>query len=386
MFVYLDNSATTKPAPAVVSAMTEVLTENFGNPSSLYSVGLAAEKCLKEARAAAAKTLGAVPEEVFFTSGGTESDNSVLKGVWESRRRQGRRIITTTVEHPAILRSCEWLEKQGAELVYLPVKSDGCFDMDAFEAALTSDTILVSVMHVNNESGAVMPIREIGARIRRSGGDCLFHTDAVQSYGKLDTDMKDLGVDLASFSGHKVHGPKGIGLLYIRSGLHLPAFIHGGGQEKAQRSGTENMPGIAGMGAAAKLMLAEKEARIEAMRAAKTRLLDNIRASIPDVKVNSPENAVCSVLNVSFLGCRGEVILHTLEQSQIFVSTGSACSSRSKGSHVLRAMGLKPEEIEGAIRFSFCGDNTPEQMDYVSEKLKAAVESQRRLRRAFRRG
>ena len=386
MFVYLDNSATTKPAPAVVSAMTEVLTENFGNPSSLYSVGLAAEKCLKEARAAAAKTLNASPEEVFFTSGGTESDNAVLKGVWESRHRQGKRIITTAVEHPAILRSCEWLEKQGAELVYLPVKGDGCFDMEAFDAALTQDTILVSVMHVNNESGAVMPIREIGARVRALGNGCLFHTDAVQSYGKLDTDMKMLGVDFASFSGHKVHGPKGIGLLYVRSGLHLPSFVHGGGQEKGQRSGTENMPGIAGMGAAAKLMLQEKGVRIAAMTEAKARLLENIRASITDIRINSPENGVCSVLNVSFLGCRGEVILHTLEQSQIFVSTGSACSSKSKGSHVLQAMGLKPEEIEGAIRFSFCGDNSVEQMDFVSEKLKAAVESQRRLRSAFHRG
>ncbi len=386
MFVYLDNSATTRPAPSVVEAMREALTDNFGNPSSLYRVGLNAEKTLKQARESVAKTLGAEASEITFTSGGTEGDNTVLKGVWESRHRQGKRIITTAVEHPAVLRCCEWLEKQGAEVVYLPVLSDGTFDWAAFTAALTKDTILVSVMQVNNESGAVMPIQRIGEAVRALGNGCLLHTDAVQSYGKTDTDMKALGVDFAVLSGHKVHGPKGVGALYVRSGLHLPPLLHGGGQEKGLRSGTENMPGIAGMGAAARLLLSEKDKRIEAMKRARARLLADIRASISDIRVNSPEDGICSVLNISFLGCRGEVLLHMLEESEIFVSTGSACSSKSKGSHVLQAMGLRSEEIEGAVRFSFCGDNTEEEMDYVAEKLKEAVESQRRLRGAFGRG
>jgi len=386
MFVYLDNSATTKPAPEVVSAMTDALTERFGNPSSLYSVGLDAEKLLKAARATVAKTLGAEPEEVYFTSGGTESDNTVLKGVWESRRKQGKRIITTAVEHPAILRSCEWLERQGAEVVYVPVKPDGVMDMDAFRAALNDDTVLVSVMHVNNETGAVMPLEEIRAELDSRGSSALFHTDAVQSYGKLPIDVRGLGVDFLSLSGHKVHGPKGIGALYVKKGVNLPSFVHGGGQEKGFRSGTENMPGIAGLGAAAELLLnGGREKRLEAMAAAKGRLLTLIKEGIPDIKINGPEDALPAVLNVSFIGCRGEVLLHMLEQSQIYVSTGSACSSHSKGSHVLSAMGLRPEEIEGAVRFSFCGGNTPQQMDYVFEKLKDAAESQRRLRKAFNR-
>ena len=386
MFVYLDNSATTKPSEAVVKAMTEVLTENFGNPSSLYRTGLNAEKALKSARETVAKTLNCLPEEVFFTSGGTESDNTVLKGVWESRKKQGKRIITTAVEHPAILRSCEWLEKNGADVVYVPVKSDGNLDMDALRKVLTPDTILVSVMHVNNETGAIMPLEEIRDEIKKLGNGCLFHTDAVQSYGKLSTDVKKLGVDFLSLSGHKVHGPKGIGALYIKKGVHIPSFIHGGGQESGFRSGTENMPGIAGLGAAAETLLKEKESRTANMLAAKEHLRELIEAGIPDIRINSPKDGVCAVLNVSFIGCRGEVILHTLEQDGISVSTGSACSSKSRGSHVLTAQGLKPEEIEGAIRFSFCGDNTASEMDYVYEKLAAAVSSQRKLRQAFKRG
>lgn len=383
MFVYLDNSATTKPAPEVVAAMNEVLTENFGNPSSLYSVGLEAEKTLKAARLQTAKSIGALPEELYFTSGGTESDNTVLKGVWESRKKSGRRIITSAVEHPAILRSCEWLERQGAEVIYVPVGRDGLLDMDAFRSALNPDTILVSVMHVNNETGAIMPIEQIRAELNARGSQALLHTDAVQSYGKLDIDVKKLGVDFLSLSGHKVHGPKGIGALYVRKGVNLPVFMHGGGQEHGFRSGTENMPGIAGLGAAAGLVIEKRAERMKAMAAARARLLELITEGIPDVKVNSPEGALDAVLNVSFLGCRGEVLLHMLEQSGICVSTGSACSSHSKGSHVLSAMGLRPEEIEGAIRFSFCGENTPEQMDYVYDKLKGAAESQRRLRSAF---
>lgn len=381
--IYLDNSATTRPAPEVVQAVTQVLTEDFGNPSALYRVGLDAEKILKAAREEVAKSLECKPAEVTFTSCGTESNNTVLKGVWKSRKRQGKRIITTSVEHPAILRVCEELERDGADVVYLPVNADGSFNMDAFDAALNSDTILVSVMYVNNESGAVMPIKELAAKVHAQGNGCLMHTDAVQAYGKLNCSVKELGVDFLSLSGHKVHGPKGVGALYIRSGIHIPAFLLGGGQEAAFRSGTENMPGIAGLGAAAKLLNANWKNNAAKMAETRAYLKERILAEIPDVKINSPENAAPSVLNVSFIGCRAEVLLHQLEGDEIYISTGSACSSKKKGSHVLTAMHLRPEEIEGAIRFSFCADNTKEQMDTVVEKLKFYTSSQRRLRKAF---
>ncbi len=382
--IYLDNSATTKPSPAVIEAMTKALSEDYGNPSSLYKLGLEAEKLLKSSRKSVAKSLGALPEEIFFTSGGTESDNTAIKGIWESRNKQGKRIITTSVEHPAVLNCCKYLQTKGADVVCLPVDSFGCIRLEDLEAALTDDTILVSIMHVNNESGAVMPIAEIAAMLKKKGSGAVFHSDGVQSWGKMPLDVKALGVDLYSVSGHKVHGPKGIGALYVRKGLHVPAFMHGGGQELNFRSGTENMPGIAGIGAAADEIVQNLPARMKAMQAAKDHLKELILAEIVDVKINGPDAAVCSVLNVSFLGCRGEVLLHTLDTAGICVSTGSACSSKSRGSHVLSAMGLKPEEIEGAVRFSFCEANTPEEMDYVAETLKNAVMSQRRLRAAFK--
>ncbi len=386
MFVYLDNSATTKPAASVTAAVRRVMEEDFGNPSSMHGLGLNAEKILKDARAALAKSLGAAAEEVFFTSGGTESDNTAIFGVWESRKKQGRRIITTSVEHPAVLRACERLEREGAEVIYLPVAGSGIVDMDAFQAALNKETILVSIMHVNNESGAVMPLAEIGRAIKKAGKDIVFHTDAVQSFQKTETDVNVLGVDMMSLSAHKIHGPKGIGALYVRKSLYIPPFVYGGGQEAGFRSGTENMPGIAGFAEAVRSNQKDKAERIREMDRVKAYLLSLITREISDIKINSPKDSAPSVLNVSFLGCRGEVLLHTLEQSEIYVSTGSACSSKKKGSHVLHAMGLTDEETEGAIRFSFSGDNTTEQMDYVAAKLKEAVESQRRLQKAFHKG
>ena len=384
MFVYLDNSATTRVAPEVAQIMAKTMTEDFGNPSSLHRMGVNAEKLLKKARAQVASALNAVPEEVFFTSCGTESDATVLRGVWESRKKQGRRIITTAVEHPAILRSCEALAKEGADIIYLPVNRDCSFDMDAFRAALTEDTILVSVMHVNNEAGSIMPLAEIRKELDRSKSSTLFHTDAVQSFEKLDTDVHKLGVDLLSLSGHKIHACKGIGALYIKKGLHIRPFLLGGGQEGGFRSGTEAMPAIAGLGEAVRLAEENKQQRIAHIAQVKDYLKQLLAEHIEDITFNSPEQGVCSVLNVSFLGCRAEVLLHTLEQDEIYVSTGSACASHSKGSHVLLAMGLSAEQIEGALRFSFSAENTKEQMEYVCEKLKAAVDSQRRLRKAFK--
>jgi len=377
MFVYLDNSATTKPYPCVKEAIDKVLENEFGNPSTLYTLGLSAEKIVKESRNTIAGTIGAKPEEVYFTSCGTEADNTAVFGAWKSRNKQGKRIITSVVEHPAILRCFEELQRQGADVIYVPVFQDGTLDTEFLYNALNESTILVSIMHVNNESGAIFPIAEISKEVKKRCPNALMHSDCVQSYGKLPIDVNKMGVDMISISAHKVHGPKGMGALYVKKGVHIPVYIYGGGQESGFRSGTENMPGIAGFGAAAANL---KKINPEIKAYLKKRLIEEI----PDIKINSPDYSADSVLNVSFVGCRAEVLLHTLEQDEIFVSTGSACSSKSKGSHVLRAMKLRPEEIEGAIRFSFCDENTKEQMDYVVEKVKAAVESQRLLRSAFK--
>ena len=380
--IYLDNSATTRPYPQAAEAVNRVLTVDFGNPSTLYSLGLSAEKLVKAARKSVAKSIGAQEDEVYFTSGGTESDNTAIFGAWEARKKQGKRIITTAVEHPAVLRCFEALKQRGADVVIIPVDGSCSLDMDAFRAALTPDTILVSVMHVNNETGAIFPVKEIAgildAYAKEQGiARPLLHSDCVQSYGKLPLDVRTLGADMISISAHKVHGPKGIGALYVRKGLHIAPFVYGGGQEKGFRSGTENVPGIAGFAAAAELI---KPGEFAVQGILKQLILD----TIPDVKINSPENGCSSVLNVSFIGCRAEVLLHQLEQDGIYVSTGSACSSKDKGSHVLSAMGLKPQEIEGALRFSFCRDNTEEEMHTVAERLRFYVESQRKLRSAFR--
>ncbi|MBR3301399.1 MAG: cysteine desulfurase [Firmicutes bacterium] len=380
--IYLDNSATTRPSPEAAEAAERTIRANFGNPSSLYRLGLDAEKEVKAARKSVASCFGASDTEVFFTSGGTESDDTALFGVWESRKKQGSRIISTAVEHPAVLRCLDVLKARGADVVLVPVKRDGNPDMEAFKEALTDSTVLVSVMHVNNETGAIFPVEEISSVIRKRFGNDpaarpLLHSDCVQSLGKIPVDVRKTGVDLASFSAHKIHGIKGSGALYLRSGLHIPPFIYGGGQEKNFRSGTENVPGIAAFGAAA------EELKLPDPAPAK-KLKELILSEIPDVRINSPGDGCPLILNVSFLGCRAEVLLHMLEQDGICVSTGSACSSKSKGSHVLSAMGLSPEEIEGALRFSFCRDNTLEEVEFVAERLVKYTSDQRRLRSAFR--
>lgn len=386
MFVYLDNSATTKPYDSVVKTVAKTMEEDFGNPSSLHGLGLRAEQILKQARAVVADSIGASSEEIFFTSGGTESDNTAIFGGWESRKRQGNRILTTRVEHPAVLRACEDLQKQGAELHYLPVNSDGILNMDVFRSELNKDTVLVCVMHVNNETGAIMPIAEIKSEINKIESNIIFHTDAVQSYEKLDTDVKYMGVDLMSLSGHKIHGPKGVGALYKKKNLYIPSSFYGGGQENGFRAGTENIPGIAGFAEAVRRQQENKAQKRAQMESVKAYLKISLEKNISDIKFNTPNTSVPSILNVSFCGCKGEVLLHTLEQSEIYISTGSACSSKKKGSHVLEAMGLSTEEIEGAVRFSFSEENTMEQMDYVIEKLIEAVGGQRRLRSILNKG
>jgi len=386
MLVYLDNSATTKPYDEAVDVMAKVLKEDFGNPSSLHTLGIAAEKYVKTARKSFARSIGASEDEVFFTSCGTEADNTAIMGAATARKHNGKKIITTAVEHPAILEPCRKLEQMGYKVECIGVDSKCRLNMEQLEAAIDEDTILISVMGVNNETGTVMPIKEIIELKEKFNKahkcDILMHTDAVQAFGKVPMNVKgDLkGIDMISVSGHKIHGPKGIGGLYVRKGLTIPAFLIGGGQEGHMRSGTENTPGIAGFGKAMDIAFDDFDGRVEKMENAREHLLNAITAEIKDIIINSPEDGAPSVLNISFMGTRGEVLLHTLEQEGIFVSTGSACSSNKKGqSHVLTAMGLKPKEIEGAIRFSFSEFNTIEEMDYVADKVKMAVTRFRRL-------
>lgn len=382
MFVYLDNSATTKPYQEVIEETVKYMEIHFGNPSSLHRMGINAEKAMKEARKSVAASLGVKEEEVFFTSGGTEADNTALFGAVQARKRRGNRIITSRIEHPAVLESCRKLEESGFQVEYIPVDRNGVIDMKALESVLDEQTILISVMHVNNEVGSIQPISEIYDLKNRisgkSGTEILFHVDAVQSYGKLPIPIN--GIDLLSVSGHKIHGPKGVGALFVRKGLNVQPYLFGGGQERGMRSGTENVPAAAGFGIAAELSRKNMTKRIESMMMVKTFLEEGIRSELSDVRFNSTDNGSPSILNVSFLGVRGEVLLHTLEQAEIYVSTGSACSSRKKGqSHVLKAMGLSDREIEGAIRFSFSEFNTTEEMEYVLARLKEAVNKFRKL-------
>lgn len=364
--IYLDNSATTKQYAQVTDIMVQYMDQQFGNPSSLYDLGITAEKAVKEARASVLKAMGKQEGQLFFTSGGTESDNMAIFGGAEGRKRRGKRIITSTVEHPAVLEACRKLEGQGFEVIYVDVDDHCRLNMKQLQDQINDETILITIMQVNNETGAVMPIDAISEKKKNA----LLHADAIQAFGKIAIPEH---ADMISISGHKIHGPKGIGALYLKKGLTIPPLLSGGGQENNMRSGTENVPAIAGLGKAAEL----KQTETAEVR---DYLLQGIQSSIPDIRVNSPSDAVPSILNISFLGTRGEVILHTLEQDGIYISTGSACSSNRKGqSHVLKAMGRKEKEIEGALRFSFSSFNTIEEMDIVLDKLQQAVSRFRKL-------
>ncbi len=383
MFVYLDNSATTKQYDKVTEKMLQCMKDQFGNPSSLHRLGIAAEKEIKDARRTVANVLQAKEEEIYFTSGGTESDNTAILGAAKAGKRRGKKIITSKIEHPAVLEACRYLEqKEGFCCIYLDVDKAGKVNLEQLKKEIDEETILITIMHVNNELGTIQPISEIGT-MKKEG--TLFHTDAVQSFGKEKIKLDHSDVDLLSLSGHKIHGPKGIGALYIKQGIHIPSFIYGGGQEKGFRSGTENVPAIAGLGKAVQVAAEDLHEKTKHVRNVRQHLMEGIQEKIPEVQINSPTGELCSpyILNVSFLGCRGEVLLHTLEQKGIFVSTGSACSSKKKGSHVLKAAGLSDEAIEGAVRFSFSEDNTLEEMDYVLEETGKAVASMRRLRGAM---
>lgn len=379
MQVYLDNSATTRVCPEAAQAAMDMMTQVYGNPSSLYPLGMEAEKRLRLARNQVANAFGCEETEVCFTSGGTESDNMAIFGTAQARRHQGRELITSAVEHPAVLECFRQLGQQGWKVTYIGVDDKCRLDLEALRAAITEETVLLSFMTVNNETGAIFPIEEIS----RMKGQATLHTDGVQALGKED--LTHLGADLISVSGHKIFAPKGVGALYIRKGIKLPPLLQGGGQEKGLRSGTENTPGIVALGKAVELAVSQRTQRMAQVQQARDRLLEGIQSQISDVVINSPQEGCPAVLSVSFLGTRGEVLLHTLEQDQIYVSTGSACSSGKKGgSHVLRAMGLSEEAIAGTVRFSFSPWHTPEEMDYVTDRLAAAVARMRNLRRKSR--
>jgi cysteine desulfurase len=389
MFVYLDNSATTRQYDRVTDEILKVMREDYGNPSSLHRMGMIAESIVRQSRRSMANSLAAREDEIFFTGSGTEADNTALFGAAQARKRKGNKIITSEIEHPAVLEACKKLTQRGFQVEYIGVDEKGLVNIKELEQKIDTNTILVSIMSVNNELGTVEPIKEIG-KLVKAEAEILFHTDAVQAFGKIPIDVNELQVDLLSISGHKIHGPKGTGALYVKSGLHIEPQLIGGGQEKGFRSGTENTPGLAGFGWAADIMTKTSKERICRMQQARNYLLNGIKDEIPDVCINSPEEVYDqtkqiahmsspSVLNVSFLGCRGEVLLHSLEQQDIYVSTGAACASKKKGSYVLAAAGLAANQIESAIRFSFSEFNTIEEMDYVLIELKKAVKHMRQL-------
>lgn len=374
--IYLDNSATTRVDPRVVKAMEEVFLTAYGNPSSLHRKGLEAERLMKEARRSIASILRVEPECLIFTSGGTESNNLAIRGVAMVPRRRGRHLITSAIEHSSVLNTFRDLEDQGFPVTYLKPDGNGVIGPEKVRSALRDDTILVSIMHVNNEIGSVEPVEEIAKVIKEKGRDILFHVDDVQGFGKLPLYPELSGIDLLSISAHKLHGPKGVGALFIRRGVKIKPVLTGGGQEDGFRSGTENVPGIVGFGIAARLAADEMEEHGWRMKSLKERLLERLLSEIPDVRVNGPsgEGGAPHILNLSFMGVRGEVLVHWLEMRGIFVSTGSACSSRKvTASHVLLAMGLGEDVSQSAIRVSFSRFNDERDVDALCDALKDGV-------------
>ena len=377
--VYLDYSATTPVKEEVLKEMIPYFTEKFGNPSSLYDKGLEAKAAVDHAREQLAALINADPKEIYFTAGGTEADNWSLMGVADKLKDKGNHIITTKIEHHAILHSCEFLEKHGYEVTYLGIDKNGRISLEELENAITDKTILISVMMVNNEIGTVQPIKEIG-KIAKAH-KIIFHTDAVQALGNVPIDVKDMGIDLMSMSSHKIYGPKGEGALFMRKGLRISNYIHGGAQENSKRAGTENLTGIVGFGKAAELARINFDKHVQHCSELRNYLVDRILKEIPDTQLNGtmegrhPGNA-----NITFKFIEGESILLLLNQFGISVSTGSACSSKSlEPSHVLVALGVPVEMIHGTVRFTVGDFTTKDDIDYVIEKLKIIVEKLRAL-------
>ncbi|MCP1111212.1 cysteine desulfurase NifS [Ohessyouella blattaphilus] len=372
-FIYLDNAATTKTDPKVVEAMLPYFTENYGNPSSVYSFAAANKEVESEQREIIAKSLGAKTNEIYFTAGGSESDNWALKATVEAYADKGNHIITTKIEHHAILHTAQYLESKGIQVTYLDVDENGLVDPEAVRAAIRPETILISVMFANNEIGTIEPIKEIGAIAKENG--ILFHTDAVQAYMHVPIDVEELHIDMLSASAHKFNGPKGIGFLYIRKGVKIRSFIHGGAQERKRRAGTENVPGIVGMGTAAKLAYATLDERAKYESELRDYLIDRVLKEIPYTRLNGdrvkrlPNNA-----NFSFRFIEGESLLIMLDMKGICTSSGSACTSGSLDpSHVLLAIGLPHEIAHGSLRVSLSEETTKEDIDYLVDELKKIV-------------
>ena len=378
-FVYADNAATTKLSPAVLEAMMPYLTEEYGNPSSLYRFGNHAKRAIEQARKEVADVLGAEPFEILFTGGGTEADNWVKEIMRSLKARGKNHFITSAVEHHALLHSAQRLQKEGFEVTFIPVDREGQLDPEQVRAAIRPETGLVSIMFANNEIGTIYPIKEIGAICRQAG--VLFHTDAVQAAGHLPINVKEMNIDLLSLSAHKFHGPKGVGAFYCRRGIPLPSLIDGGAQERSKRAGTENVAGIVGLGAALRLAneeMSEASARVSAMR---DRLIDGILQTVPMCRLNGPRhNRLPGNCNISFLGIEGESLLLRLDLAGIAASSGSACASSSLDpSHVLLAIGLPHEVAHGSVRLSLSDYNTEEDVDYILEKLPEIVSTLRSM-------
>ncbi len=377
--IYLDNAATTKTAPEVVDAMLPYFTENYGNPSSVYEFAGRSKEGITKARESIAQVLNAKTEEIYFTAGGSEADNWALKAAVEAYSAKGKHIITTKIEHHAILHTCEYLEKNGAEVTYLDVDEHGVVNLDALQAAIRPDTILISIMFANNEIGTIQPIKEIGMIAKEHG--ILFHTDAVQAFGQVPIDVDEYHIDMLSSSAHKINGPKGIGFLYIRKGVKIRSFVHGGSQERKRRAGTENVPGIVGYGAAAKLAAATMEERMAKETELRDYLIGRITSEVPYCRLNGhPVKRLPNNCNISFQFIEGESLLIMLDMEGICASSGSACTSGSLDpSHVLLAIGLPHEIAHGSLRLTLSAETTKEDIDYTVDAIKRIVERLRNM-------
>ncbi len=384
MEAYLDNSATTRVFDEVANLAIKVMTEEYGNASSVHHMGTLSANRVIEAKESIARTLKVDPQEILFTSGGTESDNLALIGVARANKWRGKHIITTEIEHPAILETVAYLEKEGFEITKLSVDDKGIISLDELRAAIRPDTILVSIMFVNNEIGAVEPIEEAGKLIKALNPDTVFHVDAVQAYSKVLIRPRSMNIDLLSVSGHKIHGPKGIGFLYIKKGTKIVPICYGGGQQKGMRSGTENVPGIAGLGLAAKMCHENFEEHIEKLYELKKYLIDSLNERLSDIKINGPEceKGAPHIVSVSIKGLRAETVLNMLSEKHIYVSAGSACTSNNPHvSGTLRAIGLDNSLLESTIRISMSLLTTKEEIDYLLDTLCSQVETMRKFYR-----
>lgn len=383
MEVYLDNSATTRCLPEVAALMTRIMCEEYGNPSSLHKKGVESEKYVRYAKEVIAKCIKVQEKEIFFTSGGTESDNIALIGGAYANYRAGRHIITTRIEHPAVLQTCAYLEEQGFMVTYLPVDAKGVISLSDLERAMTKNTILVSIMHTNNEVGAIQPIEQAGELIKRMNPNTLFHVDAVQGFGKCRIYPKRMHIDLLSVSAHKIHGPKGVGFLYISDKAKVRPIIFGGGQQKGMRSGTENVPGIAGMARAIEEIFSDFEEKIEYLYSIKERFVKGVSA-LEGIRLNGPvgRDGAPHVVSVSIQGVRSEVMLHALEDKGIYVSAGSACSSNKPSvSATLKAIGVEKQYLDATLRFSFSLYTTEAEIDYTVKCLGELLPMLRRYTR-----